>query len=269
MIEILTLPLGGIMETTVTRSEEDSAMTAVLHVAFELAERSWRLGFTTGLGQKARQRSVEAGDLAGVEREIERARRRFGLAEQTRVVSCYEAGMEGFWLHRALEERGIENVVVDSASIDVKRGRRTAKTDRLDVGALVRKLVQCVSGDRKVWSVVRVPPAEAEDLRHNDRELIRLGDEKNAVLNGIRGLLKTQGIRLGRVRELAKQVSSARTWNGQEIGSELKARLLRMGERLQLIEKQMQEVKGRREELREEDTPVAEKARQLQEVCSL
>ncbi|MQA89346.1 MAG: transposase [Gemmatimonas sp.] len=177
--------------------------------------------------------------------------------------------MEGFWLHRALEERGIENVVVDSASIEVKRGRRTAKTDRLDLGALTRKLVRYSSGERKVWSVVRVPPPEAEDLRQNDRELLRLGDEKTAATNGIRGLLKTQGIRLSRVRELPKQLSKLRKWDGGEIGSELGARLLRMWERLQVIEKQMQEVKKRREELREQDTPVAEKARQLQEVCSL
>src|SRR5690606_10722953 len=166
------------MVTTMTRTEEDSEFVPVVYLAFELAEKNWKLAFTTGLGQKARQRSVAAGDLEAVEREIVRAKRRFGLAEQTRVVSCYGAGMEGFWLHRVLEQHGIENVVVDSSSIDVKRGRRTAKSDRLDGAALVMKLVRFVEGDRRVWSVVRVPPPEAEDLRHNDRELTRLSDER-------------------------------------------------------------------------------------------
>lgn len=251
------------MVTTMTRSEEDSEFVPVVYLAFELAEKNWKLAFTTGLGQKARQRSVAAGDLEAVEREIARAKRRFGLAEQTRVVSCYEAGMEGFWLHRVLEQHGIENVVVDSSSIDVKRGRRTAKSDRLDGAALVMKLVRFVEGDRRVWSVVRVPPPEAEDLRHNDRELTRLSDERTAASNGIRGSLKTQGIRLQRLRDLPGQLSTLRGADGAQLGPELKARLLRLWERLQLIEKQILEVKRRRSELMEQNTEVARKARQL------
>lgn len=251
------------MVTTMTRTEEDSEFVPVVYLAFELAEKNWKLAFTTGLGQKARQRSVAAGDLEAVEREIVRAKRRFGLAEQTRVVSCYEAGMEGFWLHRVLEQHGIENVVVDSSSIDVKRGRRTAKSDRLDGAALVMKLVRFVEGDRRVWSVVRVPPPEAEDLRHNDRELTRLSDERTAASNGIRGSLKTQGIRLQRLRDLPGQLSTLRGADGAELGPELKARLLRLWERLQLIEKQIVEVKRRRSELMEQNTEVARKARQL------
>jgi transposase len=222
-----------------------------------------------GLGQTARQRTVEGGNLEAVDREIVRAKRRFGLPEQTRVVSCYEAGMEGFWVHRALEQRGIENLVVDSSSIEVKRGRRTPKSDRLDAAALVTQLVRYLSGDRKVWSVVRVPPPEAEDLRHNDRELTRLSDEKTAATNGIRGLLKTQGIRLLRWGNLPEQLSTLRDWNGAELGGEFKARLLRLWERLQLIENQIKEVKERRSELLKGDTLAAEKARQLMTLRSL
>jgi transposase len=216
------------MRATVTLGKEANPGRAVLHVAFELGEKGWRLAFTTGLGQKPRQRKMAAGELEAVEREIARAKRRFGLAEATRVVTCYEAGMEGFWLHRALEARRIENVVVDSSSIDVKRGRRSAKTDRLDAAALVMKLVRYEEGDRKVWSVVRVPPREAEDLRHNDRELTRLSDEKTAAGNAIRGLLKTQGIRLGRLRNFPEQLAKLRTLEGEELGLELQARLLRL-----------------------------------------
>jgi transposase len=249
--------------TTMTRNGKDNAIAPVLHLAFELAEKSWKLAFTSGLGQKPRQRSVAGGDLEGVQREIARAKRRFGLPEESRVVSCYEAGMEGFWLERALKQCGIETLVVDSASIEVKRGRRTAKTDRLDAASLVMQLVRYLGGDKRVWSVVRVPPLEAEDLRHNDRELTRLGDEKTAASNGIRGLLKTQGIRLPGLRDFPKQLSRLRRWDGAELGEEFRARLLRLWERLQLIEKQIKEVTARRSALREQDTPVARKARQL------
>lgn len=251
------------MKTTLTRAEKANESGVILHVAFELAEKHWRLAFTTGLGQKPRQRSIAAGDLEAVELEIVRAKRRFGLPEETRVVTCYEAGLEGFWLHRALRSRGIENVIVDSSSIDVKRGRKTAKTDALDGSALVMKLVRYVAGDQKVWSVVRVPPEAAEDVRHNDRELTRLGDEKTAVSNAIRGLLKTQGIRVGPLRNLPKLLQELRNWNGQPLGTELEGRLLRLAQRLQLIQEQMKEVKTRREELLEQDTPIARKARQL------
>ena len=104
--------------TTTTRTSET---TATLYLAFELGNGSWRLGFTTGPGQKPRQRTVPARDGAGVLREIERAKSRFDLPPEARVVSCYEAGREGFWLHRFLLAQGIENRIVDSSSIEVNR----------------------------------------------------------------------------------------------------------------------------------------------------
>lgn len=250
------------MSTTVTRMENNS--TAVtMHVALELAERRWTLAFTTGLGQKPRRRTVAAGDLDAIEQEVARAKRRFGLPEQTRVVSCYEAGVEGFWLHRALQARGIDNVVVDSSSIEVRRGRRSPKTDGLDGWGLVRMLVRYHEGDGKVWSVVRVAPVEAEDVRHNDRELTRLKDERTAARNGIRGLLKTQGVRLEHLHDLPQQVPELRLWDGSELGVELRNRLLRLWERLQLIEQQMRQVKARRGELLAGESHTAQKARQL------
>lgn len=251
------------MLTSMTRKSENNVLEPVLHVAFELAEKSWKLAFTMGLGQKPRLRTIEAGDLEAADREIGRAKRRFGIAEDARVVSCYEAGMEGFWLHRALEALGISNVVVDSSSIDVKRGRRTVKTDRLDAAALVMKLVRYFEGDRKVWSVVRVPPPEAEDLRHNDRELTRLGDENTAACNAIRGLLKTQGIRLKSLRAFPEQLQELRIWDGTELGPELKVRLLHLWERLELVKAQIRQVTCRRDELLKGDNRVAQKAQQL------
>jgi transposase len=257
------------MTTAVTRTEESSRSSVVLHLALELSEKKWILAFTTGLGQKPRQVTIPASDLIRLAREVEAAKRRFRLAGDVGVVSCYEAGLEGFWLHRALEQMGLENVVVDSASIDVKRRRRRAKTDRLDGAALVKKLVQFVAGDRKVWSVVRVPPPEAEDLRHNARELERLLSERTAAYNAIRGLLKTQGVRLKSLTRFGQMLQELRQWNGAELGNELKARLSRLWERVELLQKQIREVEERRGQLLAGESLAAAKARQLQELKAI
>lgn len=256
------------MTTTVTRRMEINANEPVLYMALELADKTWKLAFTTGLGQKPRIRQVSGGDMAAVMEEVGRAKRRFRLLESTQVVCCYEAGMHGFWVHRALAALGVDNHVVDSSSIDTKRGRRRAKTDRLDAGALVTKLVQYVSGHHKIWSVIQVPDEDVEDLRHVTRELRRLRDEQTALRNAIKGLLKTQGVQLQRLsRDFAEHISDLRTWNGLPLRSELRARLLRMFERLQLVWQQIEAVETRREELLQEQTEetsaVAEKARRL------
>ena len=252
------------MRTAVTRKIEASRSEVLLHVALELSDKRWTVAFTTGLGQKPRLRQVQARDLNGLVQEIGKAKRRFGLEATTRVVSCHEAGMDGFWVHRALVEAGLENVVVDSSSVDTKRRGRHAKTDRLDAGALVRKLVEYHAGNRKTWSVVHVPPQEAEDERHNARELRRLRDEQTALGNTIKGLLKTQGIRLQRVpRDFSDQVPELRTWNGARLGHELQAQLRRLFGRLQLVWTQIREVEQRRTELLGGTSDAARMGRQL------
>lgn len=162
------------MKTAVTQGQLDSKPAEVLYMAFELGRKKWKLGFTTGLGQKARQRNVRGGDMAAVLAEIERARQRFGVSVAGRVVSCYEAGPDGFWLHRYLLAHGIENVVVDSASIEVSRRKRRAKSDGLDVQALLTLLIRHTMGQKRVWSVVRIPSPEIEDARQVHREIERL-----------------------------------------------------------------------------------------------
>jgi transposase len=158
-----------------------------LFMAFELATSEWKLGFSVGLGQKGRRRSIPARNLEKLAGEIEAARKRFRLGENTLVVSCYEAGRDGFWLHRYLEQMGIRNLVVDSSSIEVKRRARRAKTDRMDVEKLLTMLMRYEYGERKVWSVVRVPSVEDEDRRQFHRELRTLNKEKNRTTNRIRG----------------------------------------------------------------------------------
>ena len=118
-----------------------------LYLAFELSDQEWKLGFTVGLGQPARQRKIAAGDTTALKQEIALAKQRFGLPADAPVVSCYEAGRDGFWLHRFLESEHITNLVVDSASIEVSRRGKHAKTDRLDVEKLLTMLLRYHAGE--------------------------------------------------------------------------------------------------------------------------
>src|SRR2546426_165621 len=111
------------------RGKNYSVKEGPLFMAFELGLKEWKLGFTIRRGQKARRRTIPGGDLQGLQREFDIAKNRFRLPEKAEVVSCYEAGRDGFWLHRYLVESGIRNVVVDSSSIEVNRRKRRAKAD--------------------------------------------------------------------------------------------------------------------------------------------
>ena len=151
------------------------SVAPVLYVAFELSSGQWKLASSTARGQRARIVSVPARDTTRALREIARAKTRFGLAESTAVVSCYEAGRDGFWLHRFLHHHGINNVIVDSSSIEVNRRLRRAKADSLDAASLVGLLIRYSEGETKVWSTVTVPNPDDEDQRHLHRELDQLG----------------------------------------------------------------------------------------------
>ena len=131
---------------TATREVEVTTTHTRLHLAFELSWGQWKLAFTIGHGQPARLRTVAARDLAALLKEINKAKRRFGLPDEAAVVSCYEAGRDGFWLHRWLTNQGIANVIVDSASIEVNRRKRRAKSDHLDAAKLVSMLVRFHAG---------------------------------------------------------------------------------------------------------------------------
>jgi transposase len=166
-----------------------------LYLAFELGEKSWKLSLGDGARGPSRY-TVGAGDTAAVLECIVKTRTRCGRAPEARVHSCYEAGRDGFWLHRWLSAQGIDNVVVDSASIDVNRRARRAKTDRLDADKLLGMLMRYGAGERRVWSVVRVPTPEQEDARRAHRELERLVQERTGHINRIRGLLVLYNLRV-------------------------------------------------------------------------
>ena len=137
--------------TTMTRTNESTAAPACLLLAFELSERTWKLGFTVGRGQRPRFRQIPAGALELLAQEIARAKSRWQLPADAPVVSSYEAGREGFWLHRYLTGQAVTNYVVDSSSIEVNRRARRAKTDALDLAGLLSLLVRYVHGEPRVW----------------------------------------------------------------------------------------------------------------------
>jgi len=139
---------------------------------------------------------LEAGNQVAVKEAMAKARTHFGLDEAVPVVSCYEAGRDGFWLHRWLLECGVENLIVDSGSIEVHRRQRRAKTDRLDALKLLSMLMRYVGGERRVWTVLHVPTVAQEDGRRPHRERERLDRERLAHSNRIRGLLILHNIRV-------------------------------------------------------------------------
>jgi transposase len=170
------------------RIEQNTLPQPTLFLAFELGQNKWKLGFTIGMAQQPRERTIPAGALEKLQQEIARAKQRFGLPEDARVVSCYEAGRDGFWLHRYLVAHGVQNHVIDSASIEVNRRQRRAKTDRLDVHKLLTMLLRYIAGEKKVWSVVRVPSVDEEDRRQLHRELTTAKQDRTRVINRIKGL---------------------------------------------------------------------------------
>src|SRR2546422_6241057 len=178
------------MTTAATHHEQSNTTEATLFVAFELSEKTWKLGFTTGHGQKPRARTVTARQHEHVLNEIAQAKRRLGLPETAPVVSCYEAGREGFWLHRFLQAQGITNHVVDSSAIEVNRRRRRAKSDGLDVRKLLSMLMRYAQGERQVWQVVKAPSVEAEDQRRLHRDLGTVNQARRSTPNGIKGLVR-------------------------------------------------------------------------------
>jgi transposase len=259
------------MTKKTTRERQYTDIEPVLYLAFELSLCEWKLAFTTGLGQKPRIRTVPARDLKSVHREIVVSKKRFGLAENTRVVSCYEAGRDGFWLNRALLEAGVDNIVVDSSSIEVNRRARRAKADGLDVRKLATMLVRYHLGEVKIWSVVRPPSPEDEDGRQLHRELSALKKERTRATNRIKALLISQGIRLAPRTELSQRTfEEVRLWNGSQLPPGFQLRLKLECDRLAFIKKQISTLQSeRRRELSRPNDDTIAKTKQLSLLCGI
>jgi transposase len=249
------------MSTTQTVPQgKDTAIRGELYMSFELGDKSWKL--TASDGRRGPSRfSVHAGDTAAVLDCVRRAKERCQLEPRAPVHSCYEAGRDGWWLHRWLSEQGIDNLVVDPASIEVNRRARRAKTDRLDGDKLLVMLRRHHAGER-VWSVVREPTPEQEDARRTHRELARLTQERTAHTNRIRSLLVLHNLRV-------PVIVGGRDWaawwerHREQVPPVLRGEIERESARLALVRQQLKVLEAaRRQELAEGRHPlVAQLAR--------
>ena len=221
-----------------TTRPNPSVSEPTLFVAFEVSKQTWKLALTAGMGVAPWVTSVPSGDEAAVRRVVEQARRRFGLPGLARVVSCYEAGRDGFWIHRALTALGFANRVVDSASIEVSRRARRAKTDRLDALKLVAMLVRVWCGERRVWREVRVPTLADEAARHVSRERTALVQEQTRLVNQMRGWLATWGATLP-ARRGPGWWTTVRDYAEAALPGPVQARLARADARLTLLGEQL------------------------------
>jgi len=247
-----------------TLKKDFSESVRKLYLAFDLGDACWTLAFTTGLAQPPRKVQIIAGSMERLEGEIARAKRRFGLPEDAVVVSCYEAGREAFWLHRWLEAHQVCNVVIDSSSIEVNRRQRRPKSDRIDVGKLLKLLMRSDMGEDRVFSVVRVPSIDEEDERHLHRELRTLTTDETAIINRIRGVLAGLGMSLEPDKNFPQRLKNAKQWNGDPLPPGVRRRLLADFAVLQAVRGQIRELERvQKAEIREGTGYAAEPIRKL------
>jgi|SRR5215831_9207174 len=235
-----------------------------LYVAFELAKDKWLLAFATQAAEKPRFRQAPARNLGRLDEEIAKAKARFRLPADATVRTCYEAGRDGFWLHRALLARGIENVVVDSSSIEVNRRKKCAKSDPVDAGKLLSLLCRYHEGERKVWSVVNVPTIEDEDRRQLHRGLTDLQRQQTECSNRIKGLLASQGIDVPVDATFRERLAGLRDWNGKPMPTGMQQRLLQEFTIWEALHQQIRAVINEQERrLRKGPEPFLAKVRRL------
>jgi transposase len=228
-----------------------------LLLSFELGNNKWLLTFGTG-SQNSRRVEIDAGDLNALDAQIALARKKFKLGAEAPLHSCYEAGRDGFWLHRALLARGAKNVVIDSSSIEVNRRKRRAKSDRLDGEALLGLLVRYLNGERRHMHVLRVPDEKNEDARRPHRELERLTKERTAHYNRISSLLVLEGIKLKPGSGFLEALEKARRWDGSPLGENLLAEIRHELERIDLVNKQIKELRKEQDARLEKNPRTAE-----------
>jgi len=232
-------------------SAEDAPTGGDVFASVEMSRSKWVVGLHTRMTDKIALHTLACGDVDALLRLIDQARTKLALAATgtPTVVVCYEAGYEGFWLHRRLVALGIRVVVIDPASLLVDRRAKRAKTDRIDARAMVRALMAWARGERQVLSEVRVPTVEQDDARRGLRERQRLVKERTAHGNRIKGLLKTQGI-MGfdpRATDAVARLDAIVTGDGRPLGPCLKREIVRELERLALVMRQIAQLEAERD----------------------
>jgi transposase len=245
---------------------------STIFVAIELSQKSWLVTIHSPDRDRISRHKLGGGDHAGLLALIDRVRERAtrALGAVPAVVSCYEAGYDGFWLHRLLTAAGITNHVLDPASIAVDQRARRAKSDRIDGEQMLRTLMAYCRGEPRVVRIVRVPSVEQEDVRRDTRERDRLTEEQTAHTNRIKALLRLLGMAVGnpRRRDWLTWLLAQRDWQGQAVPPRLMAELEREHARLMLVRQQLDALT--RAPAREVPTPaVADMARRRERLLQL
>jgi transposase len=242
------------METIADRPAEPTAVRTdlgAIFVSLELSRCSWVVTALLPGGERMSRHTVPGGDIAGL---LDRFSQLWGKAQARTgrhfpIIVIQEAGLDGFWIHRALEKQGIESHVVDPASIATSRRRRRAKTDRLDGETLVRALLAFKRGEPRVCAMVKAPSPEDEDRRRITRERKVLICERVEHVNRIKGLFFAQGIRGYEPlrRDRRARLEELRTGDGRDLPPHLKAQILRELDRLELTLAQIKAVEAERD----------------------
>src|SRR5499426_442696 len=256
-------------------ASHDGAVRCLL--AMELSKKSWIVAVNTPLSDKISLYKLKPCDWKELLKLIERTRTRVAdeLKKPVEVISCYEAGYDGFWLHRLLEGRGVRNHVIDPASLQVDRRARRAKSDRIDTGKLLRSLMAYLRGEPKVWSVVRVPSVAEEDDRRLHRERARLLNERIQHVNRIKGLLAIHGIYDYEPMhpERMQRLERLRTPDHHGLPVRLKAEILRELQRLELVLGMIKTIEAERDAIAspktETDHTSAKKIQDLAKIKSI
>jgi transposase len=220
---------------------------ATVYVAFELSKAKWKLGVLLPGSQRMSRYTIAGGDLVALAARLADIRAKAGRSgKPVRILSCYEAGYDGHWLHRWLSEQGVINHPIDPSSIEVNRRARRAKTDRIDLERLMRAFLAHLRGEPRACSVLRVPSVEAEDRKRRNRERDRLHKERTAHTNRIKSLLHAQGIRdaAPMKRGFLASLEHLRTGDGRPLPPRLKAEIVREHERVCLVDKQLRELEA-------------------------
>jgi transposase len=236
-----------------------------IFVSFELSRSHWLItSLSPGKGEKMSKHGVPAGDVAGLMKLFAELRRK-AQARTGRsypIITIQEAGLDGFWLHRVLQQEGIESHVVDPASIATPRRRRRAKTDRLDGETLLRALLAYKRGEPRVCAMVAAPSPEEEDRRRLCRERRTLIVERITHVNRIKGLLFAQGISdyAPLRRDRRARLEALRTGDGRTLPSHLKTQISRELDRLELLLDQIKAVEAEQDALVAEASKPGKKA---------
>jgi transposase len=238
--------------------------TGTLYLALELGQDKWLLAGATQAAEKPRYRGLPARDLTRLQEEIAKAKQRFGLPADAPVCTCFEAGRDGFWLHRALTKLGIHNVVVDSGAIEVNRRRKHVKSDPVDAAKLLNLLCRYHGGERKVWSVVNVPTVADEDRRQLHRGLKDLQNQQTECSNRIKGLLASQGLEAPVDADFRTTLDALRDWAAQPLPAGLRQRVLQEFAVWEALHRQVRDAANAQErQLREGTEPHLEQVRRL------